>query len=52
MILQINQNDTVTDVDVGDISTMSSDERTEHIHTKMTEAGLDPNSPYVILGEA
>lgn len=52
MILQIEQNETVTNVDVGDVSAMTPDEKTNALHTAMTDAGLDTNSPYIIQGEA
>lgn len=45
------QNNTTVDLDVGDVSEMSSDERTTALDNAMIDAGLDPNTFYVILGE-
>ena len=52
MILKIEINDTIHNVDVGDISSMTPDEKTEALHTAMTDAGLDADGDYMILGEA
>jgi hypothetical protein len=52
MILRIDIDGTVYNVDVGDLSAMSSDEKTDAVHTAMTDAGLDINKHYIILGEA
>lgn len=52
MILEIQLYDgTKQNIDVGDVSEMTMDERTNNLHAKMTEAGLDPNAFYMILGE-
>lgn len=52
MILAIEINDTIHNVDVGDVSSMTPDQKTEALHTAMTDAGLNPNEWYIILGEA
>lgn len=51
MILQIEQNDTTTNVDIGDVNAMTADEKTQALDTAMTTAGLDPAGSYIILGE-
>ena len=52
MILRIEQNGETHNIDVGDVSAMSPDEKTNALHTAMTDAGLEPNNFYIILGEA
>lgn len=61
MILRIQIDDVEHNVDIGNLSYVNddgdtvdftSDERTNALHTAMTDAGLDVDAPYVILGEA
>jgi len=52
MILQIEINGTTHNVDVGDVSAMTPDEKTDALNSAMTDAGLDPTAFYIILGEA
>lgn len=61
MILRIQVEDTVHNIDVGDLTKVNDDgdtidftmdERSQALDVAMAEAGLDINSPYVILGEA
>lgn len=52
MILRIEIEETIHEVDVGDVSAMDSDEKTVALETAMFNDGLDVNSAYVILGEA
>jgi len=52
MIVNIQIDDTTHQIDIGDVSSMSKDEKTTALHTAMTDAGLDPNNFYLILGEA
>lgn len=53
MILEIQlQDGTTQNVDIGDVSEMTADEKTSTINTKLTDAGIDPNGYYMILGEA
>ena len=52
MILRIEIDGTIHNLDVGDVSDMTPDERSQSLDVAMAQAGLDINSPYVILGEA
>jgi hypothetical protein len=52
MILAIElQDGTVQNVDVGDLSSATMDEKTEALNTALTAAGIDLNN-YITLGEA
>ena len=53
MILEIQLNDgTTQNVDVGDVSAMTLDEKTTNLETKLTDAGIDPTGFYIVNGEA
>jgi hypothetical protein len=53
MILEIQLIDgTKQNVDVGDVSEMTSDEKTTNLETKLTDAGIDPTGFYIVNGEA
>tara|TARA_E500000318_G_C3366678_1_gene136826 strand:- start:147 stop:305 length:159 start_codon:yes stop_codon:yes gene_type:complete len=52
MILNILIDETTHQVDVGDVSAMTNDQKTDALHTAMTDLGLDPTQAYVIVGEA
>jgi|TARA_R110000822_G_scaffold134262_1_gene271890 hypothetical protein len=52
MILAIELLDgSVQNIDVGDLSSATMDEKTEALDTALSAAGIDLNS-YIILGEA
>lgn len=51
MILLIDIDGTTHEVDVGDVSAIDSDQKTIALETAMFNAGLDVDSPYIILGE-
>jgi len=53
MILTIQLHDESTqNIDVGDVSSSTNDEKTEALNTALTAAGIDPNGFYIVLGEA
>ena len=51
MILLIDIDDTTHEVDVGDVSAMTPDEKTVALETAMFNLGLDVDSAYIITGE-
>lgn len=53
MILAILlENGQTIQVDVGDVTNLTKDEKTQALNTALTQAGVDTNSGYIILGEA
>ena len=52
MILEIEFNDgTIQNIDVGDVSDLSNDEKTQALNQALIDAGYDPNKAYIIIGE-
>jgi len=53
MILEIQfDNGTIQNIDVGDVSDLTIDEKTQALNQAFIDAGYDPTQAYIIIGEA
>lgn len=52
MIIHVETESGTHNIDVGDTSSMTQDQKTEALHNAMTTAGLDPTAAYLITGSS
>lgn len=52
MVVIVETADGTYNIDIGDITQMTNDERTTALHDAMIAEGLDPTEMYLLYGEA